>query len=258
MRSMRSNPGRSLALWIFVAALVSLTTLNAGCGSTSKRITLAAPTAFSAGLDIENPFGPVTVRVDPRAEHISTRVTKELRRGSRATKSALKDVQVVAETQQPVEDKLVTSIVARGAGLTDDIRVTLVVTTPRCDGVRVRARGDIVMAGVSGAIQAESQSGAIDVRTNHPLRDPVALTTGAGNVYLTASPQSRGRIEAHATNGRARVHSAETPLRNITAGDSSYTADLHGGENVILLRSDDGDVYLHLVDDPMSYVRTFR
>lgn len=243
---------------VAVGVFVALAML-AGCATRAERLTLRAPSMMSAGLDVTNPYGPVTIRVDPGAERLRVQVVRELRAGAKAKKSALDLVDVYAETQQHVPGRLTTTIRAEAPeDLGSQVRVRLVVTTPRCDGVRVRARDDIVLAGVSGAIQAESERGPIDVRTNEPLRHPVALTTGSGNVYLTAPPESRGRVDAQAPNGRARVHSIEVPLRDVRAGRTAYEGVLRDGGNVILMRTERGDVLLYLVDNPMSYVRTIR
>ncbi len=258
---MKAHTGAALTFGhrlLIGAALIAMVIGLAGCKSKS-RLTLDMPKSMESAFDIENPYGPVRVYVDPWVDEITVHVVRSKRSGSKEKKSVVRKVEVIAETLQDVEGRLTTSIIASSDEfLVDDVRVALEITTPRCDGVRVRAAGVILLAGVSGAVQAESVRGSIEMKTNVPVTDPVVLTTGKGDVYLTIVPGSQGRLTVEAPEGRARVHSLDMPLHNIDAGLNVYSAQLQNGTNDILVRTEDGDALLMIIDDPMSNVRQLR
>ena len=224
-----------------------------GCARHRGELTLRSPALSGAGLDIENPYGSVTVHVDPNAKDIHVRsVRRWMKRGGHGGHS-LEDVSINAETTQPVQGRSITHINVDAPMANDLVHVAMTVTTPRCDGVRVRSGGAIMLRGVGGAIQAETAHGHIELRTNDELGDPVALVTQIGDVRLYLSPAATGDLQAEAPSGQVRIMSSSTPFLNVEASLNSYRGMINHGENKMMVRTEDGDIRVQIMKDPDAY-----
>lgn len=224
-----------------------------GCARRGGDLTLRSPALSGAGLDIENPYGSVTVHVDPHAKDIHVKsVRRWMKRGGHGDYS-LEDVSITAETTQPIQGRSITHINVEAPMASDLVHVAMTVTTPRCDGVRVRSGGAIMLRGVGGAIQAETAHGHIELRTDDELGDPVALVTQTGDVRLYLSPAATGDLQAEAPSGEVRIISSSTPFLNVEASMHSYKGVINRGENKMMVRTEDGDIRVQIMKDPDAY-----
>lgn len=249
---------------LLVVSFLSLLAVGAsvGCASRSERFTLEAPRAVSTAYDVRNPTGAVELTVNPNVKSITVNATYETESAGvfgakKAARSAMNDVNVFAETQAGEFGRTVTTITAERIN-ESDAAVRLHITVPSCDGIRVHAAGEVILSGVRGAIQAETTRGPIDVRTDRPVRDPVALVAGDGNIYFTAPLHSQGTIDVQTPNGEARVRSQLAVVKSINAEPHRFRGVLAGGDNSIMLRTETGNAEILLIQDPMGHVRSFR
>lgn len=243
-------------------ALVALLLAGAGlcgCSAHNERETrLHAPGAvLGVALDVEHDLGGVTVRVDPSLERAV--VVEEFRAGLLASGGQKERLARIVAVESEMEDS------GEGLGVLrirttvseplDGERVNLRITMPRCDGVRIRAAGgDVVLVGVTGAIQVENERD-IEVRTNVPLTAPVALLSRSGDVYLQMPQGSAGRLEAESGEGKAMFRSDLVSLGGYYARPHLVRGVLDHGVNPMVVRSDTGDVRIIVMDDPESLSR---
>jgi len=141
----------------------------------------------------------------------------------------------------------------------DSAFLDLRVRTPRCDGIRVENDGGpIVMIGVGGAITAHNggtigRGGRIELRTNQPVRDPVALVTTRGRVSAVLDPEGRGTIEIDTERGEAEFGTIYGTVTNVRPGIGRYHGVWNGGANPTAARSGDGDCHIQIKPNAEKY-----
>lgn len=259
------NVRAALACWLLVGAAIG----GIGCGEKSVRswtfetsdttpVRLTEP-----AIDVENFRGDVTVRINPNAEGIT--VWREIRVTGEATKEekqiAVEDspCHVDLEERDGLPVLMVRSLSALPDHKGHDARLTII--APTCGGVRiVNGKGEVVLVGVSGAIHVENERGNIEVRTNHALTDPVALTTRKGDVYVQGPFASSGAIDVDAGDGRAVFEAPDraSTIKNHSARGGRYTVVYNDGANPMLIRTGDGTAAVMFIKNPQDRVRAFR
>ena len=96
---------------------------------------------------------------------------------------------------------------------------------------------------VEGAIQVNQVQGNIILRSNHPLRDPVLLLTGRGDINAAIVPASVGKLDLSSATGRVTYRALEGVTRRMNAGQKSFRGELNEASNTIKMQAD-GNVTL--------------
>ncbi|TVQ59989.1 MAG: hypothetical protein EA379_09345 [Phycisphaerales bacterium] len=261
-RTRRTLAG-TLALAVFALAPLW------GCATErAERIRIDPPMIADArvagpAIDVENFRGDVIVRIDPRVREIDVRHTLridgDVEREDREMILAHESVTVETDEAHDLPIVRVRSTTVRPS--VEGHRVDVRITAPAAGGVRVRVgEGRIILIGVAGAIHAELDEGPIEVRTATPIADPVALTTGKGNIRLQIARGSTGLLDVDAGEGRAVLENA-SPYDRIERHEvrgSRYTCVLNGGENPVMLRTGDGVAAINVLERPTERVRIVR
>ena len=129
------------------------------------------------------------------------------------------------------------------------------IARPAAEGLRIRSGGGaITVVDVAGAIDIETVGGTVEVRTSKPVTQPVAISTGSGNVYLLVPPQSQGDISMQAFGGRCRLESltAAASLMRVHSDERSLTGSLNAGTNPIEITTADGDCRMWVLEEPLD------
>lgn len=108
-----------------------------------------------------------------------------------------------------------------------------------CD-CRTRENGSIDIEDVTGAIEAETRTGTIDVTSRQPVRNPYRLDTDIGRIALEFPADSSVKVDA-----QARTGSISSPdFLKVTRDGASARAEgtLGKGEALIYLRMDTGAI----------------
>lgn len=210
------------------------------------------------GFDIENPDGPVTVIVSRRYTEAFVE-GRAINEGDLVWQSYQEDWEVGLRGPWFELDHLtagetgVVRIVPFNT-LPDGTRprVELVIKTPVCDGLTVRADGDVNIHGdAQGEIRIDT-SGGVTIRSNEPLTDDVAVRAG-GDIMFVTVPVSRGSVELSAPNGRTVFDSAFGTVHSVRPEPGRYTAVWNRGGNAYILHSDHGDANLLVRKKPDMY-----
>ena len=259
-------PTRRLMLALSAAA--ALPFLLAGCTTaTHSNLRLDPPVIEEASvagpaIDISNLRGNITLRVDRRAREISVNSMVRVDKASAGQHFDLdlmtRSVDVTSEVHDigglPV---LVVTTTSRREE--QDYFVDLEIRVPAAEGLRIRSMGgEIRVSGVAGAIDIDSASGPVEVRTNAALTQPVTIRTGSGNVYLQAPPQTTGKVDMRTADGRTILEARDgnPTLEGTASRMTQLTTTINKGQNPVTLATGEGNVRLLLLDNPMGRVRT--
>ena len=231
-----------------------------GCAHDKTTLLLDAPVSQRTALDISNPFGSVTVTVDPDADEIE--IESRIKDNEAVEQNGDDDipaVRVEAETISQGTGASVTHIeVVPNSANAATAQVALEVTVPSCDGVRVSAAGDVVLDGVAGAISVETTSGSIAVRTGAPVHNPVSLFTTHGDIVLALPSTSQGLLDVQTPLGMPIVRSNRDRLSETHAEKYKYTGVLNNSDNPITLRTGHGDARITVGNAAKMYLRIFH
>lgn len=279
-----------------VGALALVAAWLAGCGTT-YRTTLAVPitspggevpvvaataeggeaTAPGAAEPIVAPSGPIALDISNNKGGVEVRVLP-----GATTITVMADVTVSNDIEEKKRPAVADQVAlwahlepgeggpnGRGTVLrikaesprpeSDDHSVKLKIVMPRCDGALVNARGGgvVSLVNVNGAMQVHNRGGAVDVRTDHAIDEPVALTTDTGNVYYQVPKDATGRFDLKSLDGEV-IFSSHQPCTEIYARRDVYRCVLNGGVNPVVLQSDTGDVKVMVRDEPVAYTRLVK
>lgn len=216
-------------------------------------------------IDVENPWGDVTIDARPRNEEsfIAFKVDQERRLRWRAARQGF-DFDPTGEYFTAVHETNgeVGTVVVRPTDLTvAGFRppIDIIVYVPRADGVRVRnAGGKVTVIGATGVIDVESgttvmEGGDIEIRTDGRIDDPITATTNAGDVSMVAGKDSTGTIELIAPLGRTTFDARYGVTTHSRPARGHWTGIWNDGINPITLRSEDGDTLMMIVEHPTMY-----
>jgi hypothetical protein len=204
-------------------------------------------------LELDNSFGPVTVRVDPRLTQPEirgwTRNENWLPGSTDPSQAGRIKAESVDRGGHPV------LMVSTSAGSEANEPMGLIVTMPACRGVRIRSSGGKVdVAGAGGPFFIQSGAdgrlgGDIEVRTQEKVTEEVTLTTNCGAVLYRAGPGSTGIYDLMADDGQATFDVTTGRAREVRAAGSHWQGRLNGGDNHVTLRSGHGPVRAAIVRD---------
>lgn len=251
-----------------LAALALLSLPAAGMlGCTTKRydaIRLDAPTiaeqsVLGPGVDIANLRGNITLRVVPHAEAISVTPTVRLAESGPAhfdldLVSSSVDVSAEIQDRGGLPALVVTTTSTRDSS---EFYVDLDIRVPAAEGLRIRSGGGVIrVEDIAGAVDIDNVSGPVEVRTTHALTQPVSITTGGGDVYLSVPPATTGRVTMQAFGGRAYLESLthEAIVTHTVSKGDELTATLNRGTNPIALTTTDGAIRMWVLDRPTERV----
>lgn len=266
---------------IIALTLTGTLALTAGCGQRmgglrarieANRLARSVPVEGPpvtvgriTAIDIENPWGDVTIDARPRNEEsfVAFRVREERRLRWRATRQGYEfDPTGDYFTAEHVTNGEVGTVVIRPTDLTvEGFRppIDVIVYVPRADGVRVRnAGGDIKIIGATGVIDAESGTperagGNIEIRTDGPIHDPITARSSHGDVKMVLSKNSAGTIELFAPRGSTTFDGRYGITEHSRPAKGYWSGVWNDGVNSITLRADDGDTAILVVEHPTMY-----
>ncbi len=261
-----SRPLATLALALGVLAAVGLAS---GCAkeASEQTFTLDAPVVMEPGgpkgpaVDVENFRGRVTLRVDAEADAVTVVATTEADGGIEDEElPAVADAVVVTAEAEERGGLPVIVVRSTSARAEADHRVDIEIRMPECSGVRIRNSGGVVkVVGVAGAVQVDNTDGPIEVRTQHVLGAPLALTTTAGEVRCLVPPGSKGDITLESDDGKVAFDGpGVTGIRKMKGTPGRFAAVIDGADNPVLLRTGSGFVLFRVVENPETYTVTWR
>lgn len=257
----RGSDGAASRTLFALTIAATATLLLAGCGGQPvRRLEVTPPSAVQAlAFDVRNERGGVILRVDPDAEKIRARA--RLRDGGlpiRVSREVSDAVEFYPEVQAPIEGRAVANFIVESSRRRPDHQVDVTITTPRCQGVRIDAGGPITLIGVSGAVEAQTPDGAIELRTDQSLTEPVALTTDRGDVILHLSHDSAGELDLQASQGEINFRSRTVAPQWRSQNEHRWRGVFNNGANPIVARAQKGDIVMRIVEQPESLIPAFR
>jgi hypothetical protein len=207
------------------------------------RLNVPANSTASA-VDVKSFGGTVRIVSNPSATAIgiesSVRVAPWV---SPKEKDAVVDAtDVIAEVKE--RDGRSILVVEGVTSYPDDTasELLLTITLPSVQGTRVQlVRGSTELVNVEGAIQVNQVQGDIVLRSNHPLRDPVLLMTGRGDINAVLVPESIGELQLDSATGRVTYRAFAGVTRKMNASQRSFRGELNSAGNLIKMQAD-GDV----------------
>lgn len=237
--------------------------LLGGCGSTQERAyTLElAPTTGPLAIDIENFRGSIELRTNPSLETVQ--VIGEVRSDEHFKKPVQDEIFASVDITARIEESgpLGTLRVRSTSTRTEpDHRVDLTIYAPRCDGLRVvNSDGLVMVVNTSGATEITNRSGAVELRTSRPMVDNVTITTTDGNIYYQVPPGSTGNFDLQTLDGMTAFVD-RTGMSSESRSDSlqGYSGNLNEGTNDVVARTNNGDVRVWVIDDPVALTRMFK
>lgn len=144
-------------------------------------------------------------------------------------------------------------------GAPDDARIDVVVRLPACDGIWVRnAGGTVILKGIGGAMTVENGlngrgGGRIEIRTNRPVIDPVALLTTDGRITMVITPESRAQLDLASETEPALFSTAYGSTADVRTSHRTWQGIYNGGDNLLRMRSGDGEVRVIVHEDPEMF-----
>lgn len=262
----------SLRLLALSIPLLLIALVAPGCNSTREyaHVLDVSPTTGMLAVDVENFAGTVEVRAGTvatqgRSQSDRVKVMADAQvdasvSDERARQEILDGIAVNAElVEEGARAILRVRSTSSHAGA-DDHRVHLSIILPRADGVRIRnAGGTVLVVGTGGATQIENRFGAIELRTDKEMNEPVTLTNVDGNIYYQVPTSSSGAFDIETLDGvvryRDRVGSSDHVY---STGRTVHQARLNEGTNPVVARTNKGDVMVWVDKDPVALTRIIK
>ncbi|MFM9957911.1 MAG: DUF4097 family beta strand repeat-containing protein [Phycisphaerales bacterium] len=238
-----------------------------GCAASraSSRTVAVPEETRRLAVDIRNVRGSVELRVNPRVEgaiiESNARVTTKDDFSPEKDRDIVDGLAVSAEVIGGDDGNAVLKIVSSSSRPdAEDQAVDLMITVPRCDGVSIDNRGGLVMVvGASGAHSITNRDGPVEVRTNTPITDPVTLTTTDGNIYYQVPSGSSGAFDLLTMRGECAFRNEVTDVQKETYATREMLATvLNNGENPVVARTNQGDVRVWVIKDPVGLTRMYK
>lgn len=277
---------RSLGVRLVVgAALVLAASALTGCRGVAERVDreIELPAGLRLlAVDVENFGGDVEIRADRRDAGepalVRGKVTADWGVGEERREALAAETAI--ETELEYDESTGLGVLrVRSAGEWDAMEgpdpvgrgVSLYIEAPRVDGLRVVNSGGVVEAvGTGGATFVNNRFGAIEVRTDRPIRHDVTLLTVDGNVYFQVPPGSAGVVDMEAVRGRSifrdraggssRVTATDTGLDGSSGLVAVVGAEPAGAEpgNRVVIRTTNGVLRAWIMEDPIALARVWK
>lgn len=248
-----------------LVAVAGLLPLLGGCGS-ARSLEYAIDVREQApalALHVDNFRGHVEVRVYPGLErariHSNVRVTGDV--ASDDQPGALDAIDVVARIEDGPGGRQTLRIASNSDRLsTPDNLARILVQMPRCDGLFIKNfDGNVELVGVRGSMYVENHAGGIELRTNEVLDEPVTLLNTDGNIFVQVPKESSAFVDAESLKGKVfyRGHLGSTTRNHMTSTHTGqrFTGSLNSGEHRLTARTNDGHIYMYVMEEPTEYSR---
>lgn len=248
-------------LGILLGAFLALAGLS-GCTTTvHESFTLDFPiTSEAVALDVDNFRGSVDVRVDPFLDEFVVESDIVVRHGIEREKipEVERAVEVDADLVRQDGRSVLRIRTSTDRRKTEDHRVNLFIRMPRCDGLYIKNYdGMVELVNVRGAMEVHNRLGHVEVRTSHPIREPVTITTVDGNIYYQVPPGSTGVFDLEALEGEVRfVDRVGGMNASQHTSRKRYEGRVNEGTNRVLCRTNRGVVQVWIMEDPVDLTRS--
>lgn len=237
-----------------------------GCsvGGGARTATLAVPPDTQVlAVDVHNVRGSVELRVDHHLTEARVESNVAVNPGGSVSPNQEKEiigaVDVTAEIKSEAGRSILKVDSTSQRPQAEDQRVDIKITVPRCDGVSIDNRGGLVMVvGAAGAHHIVNRAGVIEVRTDKPIIDPVTLTTTDGNIYYQVPPGSSGKLDLATLNGECAYRDEVSNAKDVYYTKQTFSTVLNNGENPVVARTNQGDVRVWVIKDPIGLTRAIK
>lgn len=131
-------------------------------------------------------------------------------------------------------------------------RADILIELPAVDGVFVRTeRGDVVAKNIEGVIDISNKQGDVRIMTNLAMKRSVTIVNSEGDIEYRVRGESTGVFDCTAEGGRVE-HVVKYGKFRIAPNRRSdrLQAALNNGDNLIDLRTQDGNIFIAVVSDP--------
>ena len=251
----------SLSRLLVVFSVVGL--IAGGCASTAKveKFTFPIdPSTTLLAVDVENTRGTVEVRT--RAKDGAAHVEATLDAFTTASSPSAADQHTktrVDVTLEQAEGRGVLRVRALNPEATDDIAVHLVIRVPQCDGMRIVNRGgNVVAVGTKGSADITNRDGAIELRSDYPQTGDMRLLVTNGSVFLQVPPGSTGVLDLETLKGQSILRDFSGDTNMLVASREALMTTLNDGTNPVVVRTNDGDIRMWVMEDPEKLTRIFK
>lgn len=243
-------------------ALCAASAWLGGCSVSRPRdytLDIAATTGMLA-VDIENFRGSVEVRTDHRVQQavVSAKASAHVSMGDQSV-AAIDEIWIDADLVEEGARGVLTIRTGSPRENMGDHWVSLYVSVPRCEGLRVVNTGGVVeVVGTSGGTTITNHLGSVEFRTAKPMTDPVAITTTDGEIYYQVPAGSTGRFDMATLEGRVWYRDRVQGTDNSYAAPGLHTARLNGGSNPVALRTNRGNINVWVDEEPTELTRIIK
>ena len=224
-------------------------------GQSSTDIPLELAVIGPVGIEVESFGGDVIINVNEKLTAARVTITRVAIHGAGRKEEA--------EASLPEIDYLVEVVpgdlgqVLRVRTFTTHAephfqRADVHIELPSVDGVYVRTeRGDVVAKNIEGVVDISISQGDVRIMTNHAMKRSVTIVNSEGDIEYRIRGESTGVFDCDASGGRVE-HVVKYGLFRIAPNRrrGKLQAALNNGDNLIDLRTQDGNIYIAVVSDP--------
>lgn len=156
-----------------------------------------------------------------------------------------------------------------GESLPAGVGMHLSVQVPSAGAITVYNRGGPVkIIGATSGVQVENGRGPqtdddcwvdeqhtpwVQLRTDAPIDQPIALVTDAGDVAIILGPGAKGALDLQAPAGDVRANARVGTFDELKSKHRSLTGRYNGGTNPVLLRTESGNARALMIEKPADY-----
>jgi hypothetical protein len=189
--------------------------------------------------------GPTTVRLRPMAQPGSP---------SAAATTQLEDLKWDAQMKpQPDGSRLLELTLSTTDSKAWFVRCDIEIDTPRLGSAQVFTdHGRVLVEDNRGGVRVNTTFGDVRMRTPWPITDPCRIDVKDGDVEWIVRGESSGAFDCESVGGKVSVYArygrwiAKDPRND----HDSLVATLNSGTNPVVVRAQDGDISIVIVEDP--------
>jgi hypothetical protein len=240
-------------LGLAMAAVLLGAGWSAGCAGVRQRVDPTVAVVRSPGIsaeerisaiDVQNLRGSVTIEID---ETLAAPEVTAWVRGTGA--SSGKVPQWVGASVSRDAGRPVLRVLSAEPTAGMDTAVSIVVRSPKVQGLRVRnAGGPVLVRGIGGSIEIENGSpvnpgGRVEVNAGEALASTVTVTTFGGGIGVTMPEGSMGTLTARSAGGVVTLRSPRGQTQGVRGTGAELNAAIGGGgRGTFTLQASGGDV----------------